>query len=84
MAKQVKKTSFKVLRGIRINGESIFPAKGKAKPVVISIRESLALELQTANKGVIVDAKANKEIKEVNDEDAELDAIFGSEDSDGE
>lgn len=83
MAKQVKKVNFRVDRGIRINGESIYPAKaekGKAKPkpVVISIRESLAKELAAASKGEIVTEKATKEIAEKSAEDAELDAAFGS------
>ncbi|MCH2057890.1 MAG: hypothetical protein MK214_15015 [Thalassotalea sp.] len=76
---QVKKVNFRVDRGIRINGESIYPAKDAKKPVVIAIRESLAKELVTASKGAIVDTKATKTIKEKSDEDAELDAAFGKE-----
>lgn len=79
MAKQIKKVNFRVDRGIRINGESIFPAKGKSKPVVIGIRETLAKELEAANKGEIVAEKANKQIQEKSEEDLELDAMFGSE-----
>lgn len=80
MAKQtVKKVNFRVDRGIRINGESIFPAKDKKKPVVISVRESLAKELANASKGEIVNDKATTQVKEPSDEDADLDAAFGTE-----
>ncbi|GGA80756.1 hypothetical protein GCM10011369_23390 [Neiella marina] len=79
MAKTAKKVNFRVDRGIRINGESIFPAKGKAKPVVIGIGESLAKELAAASKGAIVSDKPTKQLVEKSAEDAELDAAFGSE-----
>ena len=78
MAKQtVKKVNFRVDRGIRINGESIYPGKDKKKPTIISIRETLAKELVNASKGEIVNDKVTTQVKEPSSEDADLDAAFG-------
>ena len=80
MARDSKKVSFELTRGVRLMGKSYFPkAKGKT---IISIDASMAKELQAASKGKIVDAKPNTEI-EVPKIDDGLDAAFGPE-NDGE
>jgi hypothetical protein len=80
MAKEQKKTvSFLVLRGIRINGASVFPSKDPKKPVVITLPATFALELEYASKGKIVEAKANTKTAELPSEEDDLDAAFGSE-----
>lgn len=80
MAKPAHKSvNFRVDRGIRINSENIFPSDNPKKPVVISIRESLAHELVNASKGEIVTLKATKTLIEKSADDAELDAAFGAE-----
>lgn len=78
MAKQAaKKVSFHVQRGVRINGESIFPSKDAKKPVIITLPESFARELVYASKGEIVDKKATKTIVEKADDD-DLNDAFGA------
>jgi hypothetical protein len=77
--KTIKKVSFLVERGIRINGESIFPAKGKAKPVIVQLPEMLAKELVHASKGQIVEQAANTKVAAESTDD-DLDAAFGPED----
>jgi hypothetical protein len=79
MAKEQKKTvSFRVDRGIRINGASIFPSKDAKKPVIITLPENFAKELAYASKGEIVDNKANTKIAEAPSEEDDLDAAFGA------
>ncbi len=80
--KTVKKVSFLVQRGIRINGVSLFPAKPKAKPVIISLPETLAKELAYASKGKIVEEKPTKDTPAEQTEDDDLAGAFGEE-SDG-
>ena len=83
MAKQEKKiVSFRVDRGIRINGQSVFPSKDAKKPVIISIPENFANELVYASKGKIVENKANTKIAEAPSEEDDLDAAFGEAESD--
>ena len=82
MARDSKKVSFELTRGVRLMGKSYFPNKTKGKKTIISIDASMAKELQAASKGKIVDAKANTEI-EVPKIDDGLDEAFGPE-NDGE
>lgn len=82
MAKEAKKiVSFRVDRGIRINGVSLFPAKDAKKPVVLALPETLAKELQYASKGKIVEAKANTKLPEAPSEDDDLDDAFGEDET---
>lgn len=78
MAKEIKKVNFRLDRGIMINGKAIYPAKAKQKPVVLSLPELFAKELQAASKGEIVSDAANTEAPEKPDDDG-LDAVFGKE-----
>lgn len=79
MSKKIKKVSFLVLRGVRLNGQAIFPAKEKSKKTVVSIPLTLAKELQAANKGKIVEDKVTTVLNEPEDDDG-LDDMFGAED----
>ena len=85
MAEEPKKiVSFRVDRGIRINGSSIFPSKDAKKPVIISIPENFAKELAYASKGAIVESKANTKTPEAPSEEDDLDAAFGQVEADKE
>lgn len=75
------KVNLKLLRGIRINGSSIFPTraddKNKDKSIqnIIAVEERFAHQLVAASKGVITKDKANLDLPKPKDDlEAELDA----------
>jgi hypothetical protein len=83
MAKEQKKVSFEVLRGIRINGVSIFPSTDEKKKVIISLPETFARELAYASKGKIVESKANTKVAEPPSDEDGLDVFGQSDDESG-
>lgn len=80
--------SFKLTRGIRLNGKSIYPTtkvktgSGKDEKIetianIVSIPLSLAKDLAIAGKGEVVKEKANVVFKQPQQQDDDLDAVFG-------
>ncbi len=72
------KVNIKVLRGIRINGVSVFPktdVKGKKVQTVLTVEDRFAEQVVAASKAEITKDKANYTLPKPKDDlEAELEA----------